>query len=198
MHESLPIVVQRIVALDSHGSTALVAIDGLGGAGKTTYAAALICALQAIGRRVEAVHFDDFYWPSSQRPAGRGSELPVGGHFDWRRLRDQVLTPLRSGQAATYDVYDWNRDELASTEEIAPGAIVVVEGVSCSRRELAALYDLRVWVECPYDLRLARGIERDGEGCRDQWELDWAPAEQRYIEEHRPHENADVYISGTK
>ena len=76
-------VVQQIVAVDKSGSTTLVAVDGQGGAGKTALASDLACALEAIGRRVEIVHFDDFFLPSALRPAGEGAEKPIGGDFDW-------------------------------------------------------------------------------------------------------------------
>ena len=81
--------------------------------------------------------------------------------------------------------------------EVSPHGVVIVEGVYSSRRELASLYDLRIWVECPRELRLSRGLARDGETARKLWEEDWMPSEDRYLEEHRPLERADAVVSGT-
>ena len=50
---------------------------------------------------------------------------------------------------------------------ILPEGLVVVEGVCALHRMFRDAYDVRVWVEAPYDVRLARGVERDGEAARD-------------------------------
>lgn len=189
-------VIRRVTALHGTLPAVLVAIDGPGGAGKTTLAALLSSALDTSSLDVQVVHFDDFFLPSSQRPRGPLSEKPIGGDFDWLRLRDEVLTPLRRNQAARYRRYDWDRDALAEFTELSLGGVVIVEGIYSSRRELAPFYDLRVWVECPREVRLARGVQRDGERARAQWENDWMPSEDRYILEHRPRECADVVVSG--
>ena len=91
----------------------------------------------------------------------------------------------------------WNKDTLAESIQVPPNEIVIVEGVGSSRIELAPFYDLRIWVDCPRQLRLNRGIARDGEHSRARWELDWMPSEDRYLAEHRPDNNADVIVSGT-
>ena len=194
--QQLSEVLRRVVALRAARATVLVAIDGPGGAGKTTLAARLASALEAAGLTHHVIHFDDFYLPSTQRPRGTATEQPIGGDFDWLRLRDDVLAPLRRGQAARYARYDWAQDALAEVIEVTCGCILIVDGVYSSRRELASFYDLRVWVECPRALRLARGLERDGATARDQWEDDWMPAEDRYVLEHRPRDYAHVIVSG--
>jgi len=122
--------------------------------------------------------------------------MPIGGNFDWPRLREQVLDPLRRGETARYDRYDWLEDDLANAHQVLPGRVVIVEGIYSSRRELAPLYDMRVWVDCPRELRLSRGLKRDGEAARGRWEDDWMPCEDRYIREHRPQEYADAIVNG--
>lgn len=189
-------IVRRIAELGATQSTILVAVDGCGGAGKTVFAARLSSDLVAAGRRTEVIHFDDFYLPLALRPTDEVKEKLVGANFDWQRLREQVLMPLRAEQEAIYARYDWGTDTLAERHTVAAGATVIVEGVGSSRNELAPLYDLRIWVDCPRDLRLRRGIERDGEKSRDRWERDWMPAEDRYVREHRPHERAEMIVSG--
>src|SRR5262249_27432818 len=140
---------------------------------------------------------DDFSLPSGRRPRGQASQKPMGGEFAGQRLRREVLEPLRRGQTARYRRYDWAADEMAGMSEVSPHGVVIVEGVYSSRRELAILYDLRIWVECPRELRLSRGLARGGETARKLWEEDWMPSEDRYLEEHRPQERADAVVSGT-
>jgi uridine kinase len=185
-----------VTALLDRGNTVLVAVDGPGGSGKSVLATSLRVMLTGAGVPASVVAMDDFFLPSAGRSRGGASEKPIGGDYDWCRLRDQVLEPLRRGQTARYDRYDWVRDELTDVLEVQPGGVVIVEGVYSSRRELAALYDMRIWVECPRELRLARGLERDGETARSRWVEDWMPSEDRYIQEHRPRELADVIVNG--
>jgi uridine kinase len=120
----------------------------------------------------------------------------VGTHFDWQRLRDHVLIPVSRGAAASYLRFDWALKTLSSTAGIAPRRVVLVEGVTCARLELARYYDLFIWVDCPRELRLSRGLARDGASARDRWEREWMPAEDRYVREHRPRERADLVVLG--
>lgn len=172
----------------------LVAIDGPGGAGKSTLAQLLKEQLKTLEWIVAVVKHDDFYLPYSQRE--NQQVQVIGRDFDWERLRDQVLTPIREGRSAHYQRYDWETDVLAEWRTISASDAVLVEGVYRMRRELAHLYDLKIWVECPRAIRLARGIARDGEKARTLWEQDWMPKEDTYVKTHRPRENADLLMNG--
>jgi cytidylate kinase len=52
----------------------------------------------------------------------------------------------------------------------------------------------RVWVEAPYDVRLARGIERDGESHRDLW-LAWIAEEAAFFAADGTRERADLVLA---
>ena len=195
MHfNSLANIVDCLKTLQHQGVCLLVAIDGPGGAGKSTLARLLKEQLKTLGWLVAVVKHDDFYRPSHQR-ANQQTGL-IGRDFDWKRLRDQVLTPIREGRLAHYQRYDWETDVLAEWHTIFASDVVIVEGVYTMRRELAHLYDLKIWVECPRALRLARGIARDGEKARTTWEEDWMLKEDDYVKTHLPHERADLFVNG--
>ena len=157
--------------------TTLIAIDGCGASGKTILARWLADRLNGI-----RVCSDDF-----ARPGVLG--------WEWQRFQNQVLSPLLADKRARYQRYDWDENRLAEWHDIAPGGVLIAEGVSISRMELGDPWDMKVWVECPYDLRLARGIERDGTAKLDMWHL-WMAEETRYVEEQRPHERADYVVLG--
>jgi uridine kinase len=185
-------VATRIVALE-RGRTVLVGIDGRGGSGKSTLARELAGLLPG----VVVVEFDDFYRRAHGRRlrAARGDD-EVGGDFDWPRVRDEVLQPLADNEVARYQRYDWDSDELAEWQVISPGGIVIIEGSYSTRPELHGYYDVTIWVDAPHDVRLRRGLERDGEHARARWVEDWMPEEDRYIAAFQPADQVDVVING--
>jgi hypothetical protein len=54
---------------------------------------------------------------------------------------------------------------------------------------------VRVWVEAPDDVRLQRGLARDGEAMRPQW-LAWMRAEADHFAAEATRDRADVLIDG--
>jgi uridine kinase len=185
----IAVLAARIEALDRHSGTLLVGIDGCGGAGKSTLARELATVVP----HVSVVQFDDFYRSSADR-----SDEEIGGNFDWRRLRDQLLQPLANGETAHYQRYDWDGDELAEWHEIQPLGVLIVEGNYSTRSELRGFYDFTIWVDAPHDVRLRRGVQRDGEDSRATWLNVWMREEVRYVAAHRPAEHVDVVIDGAE
>lgn len=146
---------------------------------------------------VTVVHMDDFFLPACERIQGSPASKPIGADFDWHRILTQVLEPLPHNYEGRFQPYDWEADRIADTWFTVPvGGTVVVEGVYATRRDLAGLYDLRIWVECPRHIRLARGLHRDGEEARDRWEHEWMVAEDLYMAAHQPSAYADLVLDG--
>lgn len=127
----------------------LIAIDGWGGAGKSRLAAELETRLPS----AKVVHTDDF----------TGPRVPS---WDWQRFAREVLDPLLRDRPARFQRYDWNRDQLGEWQDVPTGGTVIVEGTSSSRHELGPIWDFVIWVECPRELRLRRGLQRDGAALR--------------------------------
>lgn len=160
------------------GSTRLVVVDGPAGSGKTTLAGRLAAALDA-----PVVHADDLL-------AGWGD---LEGW--WDRLRDQVLVPLAEGGPGRYQRYDWVAGSFADWHEVPVSDHLVVEGCGAARRAADDVAVLRVWVEAPDDVRLTRGLRRDGDALRPQW-LAWMAAERAHFAAEGTRERADVVVDG--
>lgn len=160
--------------------TAFVGIDGFGGSGKSSLADAVASAVP----RAVVVRVDDFWGPSI-------------AEWDWDRFGRQVRDPLLAGRPAHYQVWDWFADTGGEWRDVAPGQLVVAEGVSVTRAEVDVPWDLTVWVDAPLELRLARALERDGPGLMPRWLDDWMPSEQRYAARERPRERVDLIVDGT-
>lgn len=161
------------------GRSGFLAIDGQGGAGKSTLAKRVAAAVPDSA----VVALDDFSGP---RVLG----------WDRARFAEQVTEPLLAGRPARYQRWDWNSDSGAEWYDISPGGLIVVEGVSAMRTEVNLPWDLTVWVRTPRDVRLARGVERDGELMRAHWTDVWMPHEDAYVAEQNPEFRADVVIDG--
>lgn len=175
------LAISEVAALARLPRTAWVAVDGRGGAGKSRFTERIVAAVP----RAVAVHVDDF--------AG-----PTIAEWDWQRLRSQVLQPLVAGRPGRYQRWDWDSDEGAEWHDVPVGAIVVVEGVSSTRDEVGAPWDLTIWVDTPRELRLARALERDGAAMLSRWLEDWLPSEERYIARQAPQRRVDLVVAGTE
>ncbi|KMP29740.1 MULTISPECIES: uridine kinase family protein [Bacillus] len=186
-------ILEQIRVKSVEQSLLIIGIDGCGGAGKST----LANKIKSKFSTVTIVHMDDFYLPSAQIVNEHPTNKSVGADFDWKRLLQEVLDPISKGVEGCYKRYDWETDSLAETHNVPAIGIVIIEGVYATRQELAEMYDLKIWVNCPRETRIKRGIARDGEIARDMWENNWMVAEDMYVESHKPHEFADYIIDGT-
>lgn len=167
----------------------LVAIDGRAGSGKSTLARRLADGWM----RAVVIEMDDFYRPVAERV--RRPAVP-GENYDRERLLSDVLEPLASGRAGRYEGYDWAADRLSEAREVPAGAVVLLEGVYSTSAPLREYSEYAIWIECPYDVRLLRGVERDGEEMRDWWVQEWMPAEERYVAAEGPERRADLVLDG--
>ena len=162
------------------GHTRLVLVDGPAGSGKSTLAERLAAALGC-----PVLHGDDMYegW----------SGLPTL----WATLGEQVLEPLARGERARFRRWDWSRGERAEWIEVLAADALVIEGVGVAGRRAREYASLCVYVEAPLEVRLARGLARDGEGMRDEW-LCWQAAEAPILLAEGTREAADVVVDGTR
>ena len=173
-------------------SFVLVAVDGGTGSGKTTLARRLRNALAAGGGiGCAVVHLDHFF--RSRRE--RGSRLARVGDTDWQRLRDEVILPLRAGRSARFQLYDWPQDRLRRWQTVQPANVVIVDGVSSLRRELAHYYDLAIWLACPREKRIARLAGR-GDTPPEEIEY-WLPSEDAYLAADAPRQRAHLVVDAS-
>ena len=138
-----PLVEKLSTLLSAHSDhPVLVALDGRCGSGKTTLAAQLA---QQFPQSI-TVHTDDFYLPPASRVAN-WEQIPCA-NMDLERLRAQVLTPARAGQAVPYRAYSCRAGAYLPEQCFAPQPLVIVEGSYSCHPTLADCYDLKVFVTC--------------------------------------------------
>lgn len=161
------------------GRTRLALIDGPAGSGKTTLAARLAAALGCA-----VVHGDDLY------------EGWDGLATLWDTLGPRVLEPLARGEDARFRRWDWVRGARGEWIDVPAADALVIEGVGVAQRRARPYAGLFVYVDAPWEARLARGIERDGEGMRGEWER-WQEVEAPFLDAEGTRAAA-VVIDGTR
>ncbi|HEX8771193.1 MAG TPA: AAA family ATPase [Acidimicrobiales bacterium] len=149
-------------------SPRLVAVDGRGGSGKTTFATRLARLLPA----VVVIEVDDFLnW----------SDLDDW----WPRVEDEAITPLLAGERARFRIRDWDTDPLGESldgwRDVGPADTIILEGVTSSRASMAQRLSMSFWLEAPPNVRLARGLARDGQTMRSTWQ-NWMRLEDEFFE----------------
>ena len=161
------------------GPIRLVAVDGPGGAGKSTFARALS---EAVGG-APVIHTDDF----------AAADNPIDW---WPRLLEDVIEPLARGDAAQYQRYDWPTEALAEWHTIEPAPDHHCRrslGGSLRVGRAPQLPDLD---RDPREERLRRGVDRDGIEALDDWES-WMASEDAHYQRDPTRERADVVLDGT-
>ena len=153
-------------------------VDGPAGSGKTTLATAVAAATGA-----PVVHTDDLLAGWEGLPG-----LPA--------TLTALLGALADGASGSAPRYDWHAGRFVGSLTLAPEPLVVVEGVGAGALPGARWATVLVWVEAPYDLRMRRGLERDGDAFAPHWAA-WAAAEEAHFAGQRTRERADVVVDGT-
>ena len=180
LSHDLPVELVELVQgiLKRPGPVRLIAVDGPGGSGKSTFAELLSAALGG----APIVHTDDF----------ASADNPINW---WPRLLEQVIEPLADARAAYYQRYDWPTESLAEWHTVDPAPIIIIEGVSSARREWSRHLSYVIWIETSRELRLQRAVERDGEDAMEDWEF-WMAQEDAHYQRDPTRERSDAVVDG--
>lgn len=179
----------------------LIAITGGSGSGKSTLAEALVAALPA-GATV-LLREDAYYRDAASLPAFNAATFD----FDDVSARDHErlivdLSELKAGRDVTIPIYSFiHHGREPGGEAVRAAAVVIVEGthVLCTPA-LAALFDMRVFVDTPADIRFIRRLLRDqaergrtADSVIAQYLATVRPGHERLTEPSR--QNADFIVA---
>ncbi len=156
--------------------TALVLLDGPAGSGKTTLAGQLAARWGG-----QVIHMDDLYlgWDG------------VAAGID--RLSGEVIAPMRRGGIVRFQRYDWHTRSLAEQITVDHPPVLIVEGCHSAQPDFDDVASLICWIEADDELRLRRGLARDGEAAREHW-IQFMMDEQARYRSARTRERAHIHI----
>ncbi|NEC90898.1 hypothetical protein [Streptomyces sp. SID12501] len=171
----------RDASPDVTGRPRVIAIDGRGGAGKTTLAERLRGA--APGSAV--VHTDDVAWNHAC--------------FDWGAvLVENILRPLHRGEAVDFRPAAWiGHDRPGSITVPAGAGFVWVEGTGVIREELAPRLDASVWMQGDLDEQQRLLAVRDGDSpAQREHVANWLLEEVPFMLREQPWARATMIVAG--
>jgi hypothetical protein len=110
-----------------------------------------------------------------------------------------VLEPLLAGRAAHFQLRDWDNDEFGNTlggwKTVSWAPLVIIDGVTSTRQAVSDRLSYAIWADAPRELRLRRGLARDGETHRHLW-LCWMRDEAAFFRSDGTRSRADLCIDG--
>ncbi len=160
----------------------VVAIDGRSSSGKTTLAHRLAREAQ----HAEVVHTDDIAWWHSR--------------FAWMELLlDGIIEPFRAGRPVAFRPLAWEeRGREGGIIVPAETSVLIVEGVGCSRCDVARWFDASVWVQADELVLAERNADRIASGeTSSAGVAEWMSEELPFLAEDRPWERATTIVAGT-
>lgn len=180
----------------------IIGVAGGSGSGKTTYASMLA---EVLGLENSSILLQDSYYKDhSQVFEGDGSvNFDHPDALDWDLLV-QHLQDLKAGRAIEVPIYNFTTHSREDrTRRVIPSDYIIVDGILIfSISKLLNLFDKKVYIDTPENLRFERRIHRDTiergrtkEGVIKQYQATVLPMHSKFVEPSK--KEADYVISGS-
>jgi uridine kinase len=183
---TVKVVASKIKQIHFKNKPVIIAIDGFGGAGKSTFAKSLKKEL----RSATIVEVDDFFLFGVQSDADKSN-------FDRSRLVKQVLEPLKNGKPASYQRSIDKYNPLSGYLDVPQVDYLILEGVSSFHPDITKYLDYKIWLDIPAEEAKKRMMNRDKSQGHDHGEElwnHWTDSYQAYKDLHHPEEAADLVV----
>ena len=184
--EIVQTILERIDDLLARKDQVIVAIDGPCTSGKTTLAGKLAEIYDC-----NLFHMDDFFLRPEQRTRERFSE--PGGNVDYERFWEEVLLPLKAGQAFSYRPFDCKTFTLSAPVSVTQKKLNIIEGSYCNHPSFGSPYDLKIFLTITPELQRQRVLQRP-EFLHQRFFTEWIPMEQTYFAHFQIQQNCDFSI----
>ncbi|GLV64628.1 uridine kinase [Bacillus mycoides] len=187
-----------------------VGVSGITASGKTTFANELAEEIKKRGLPVTRASIDDFHNPRVIRYA-KGKESARGYYedaHDYTAFKERLLMPLGPNGNLQYETISHNlitdmpvhNEPLLATQNM----ILIVDGTLLLKKDVAHLFDYKIFVDTDFEIARKRGAKRETEAFGSYEEAEkmflnrYHAACKMYIDEHNPKELADVLFENSK
>ncbi|MFJ7668712.1 uridine kinase [Lysinibacillus sp. NPDC097195] len=148
-------IMKRFNSPDRDARPLIVAIDGLGGAGKTTFVNELATTLKK-ECTINVLHMDDYIVESEKRYNTGYDQWFEYFYLQWdvACIKNFLEKVHGNVQEFTLPFYHSATNTVFNiTREFIANSILLVEGVFLQRNEWRKFYDYTIFLECPLELR---------------------------------------------
>lgn len=172
----------------------VVGIDGLGGAGKTTFVHKLQLNLRE-KCDLNIIHMDDHIVERQIRYDTRFPEWYEYYYLQWdvALLTDQLFEKIhKNAGPLILPHYDKGKDKITDMViSFSTNSLFLIEGVFIQRNEWRSYFDEVIFLDCPKEERYKRVLERDTyignkQAILEKYEKRYWRAEQFYVETENP------------
>ena len=153
----------------------LIAIDGMSGSGKSTFARILSSELNAT-----LIRCDDFFLRPEQRTEER-LRTP-GGNLDTERLLSEVIKPIIVDKSFVYKPFNCHTMDFDETLTITPADVVIFEGSYSCHPELYDFFDIHIFLSTDRLTQVSRILIREGYNKTKIFIEKWIPMENKYFQ----------------
>ena len=182
----------------------LVGVSGIDGSGKGFVVKRVDERLGRLGWNVAAISADDWL---NLPDVCMNADNPAG-HFYENALRldemfERLILPLKQNRAV--DLVADCGDAKATVHRkkryfIRDVDILLLEGIFLFKLAYQDQFDLKIWIDCSFDIALQRAIARGQEGLppaetKRAFETIYFPAQRLHFERDHPREIADVLFN---
>ena len=182
------------------GNVIRVAIDGVDGAGKTTFADELADTIES--RPIIRASVDFFHNPRAIRYR-QGKDSPLGffeDSYNYDQLFGLLLNPLSPGGSGRFHTkaFDHRIDACVESPELCaePESILLFDGIFLHRAELRDIWEYSIYLDVDFENSIPRCALR-GEGNPDpDAEQNWRYIEGQkiYIRNCQPRKWASIVV----
>ena len=155
---------------------AVIAIDGMCAAGKTT----LGKLIHLNYPESNLFHMDDYFLRPHQRTSERLSE--IGGNVDYERFNDEIISHIRDKNGLSYHIYDCQTQSLSSAIFVPWRPLTIIEGSYSHHPYFGNPYDFKIFCKISSDEQKNRILTRNGPEMLKRFVNEWIPKENAYFE----------------
>lgn len=197
-------ILERMKHLSELNRPRIIGIDGLSGAGKTTITETIIKELTNAAYEVAVIHIDDLIVERAKRYNTGHPEWYEYYSLQWdvQEIKEKLLEAVyKEFSHLNLKYYDKENDRCyMKSINLEQCNVLLIEGIFLQRKDWKKFFDFMIYLDCPEDIRYKRVLQRDAyignmSERLEKYKRRYWIAEEYYLQEENPIENADIVIN---